>query len=284
MLQDILFLDKDKTLGNWDSRNSGLYPGVIDFLASQKCLGRKLYVATTGTRSSIKDCPEISPLLERYLAREDLDMNSRGRLYVLPDGTMRNVYDDYVDRKELESDEVRAALDNESRERGDRFWKLPPGQERDALQEEINRFFDYWGQLIHRETKLPLDTSTEYKNPSVPCLYKDLYLARRLISPQNYAEQRTLMVGDGGDAMGHVSDPETPLVVVSDRVRAGEWDLVARVVNHFFSDPERKPWQMFDGLYSKRKNVKKNPRKIKFMKETYEMEVNKYNGRIIYCP
>jgi hypothetical protein len=250
MTLDVLFLDKDNTLGRWNCASPGLFNGARDFLESQKSLGRKLYVATTGTRSSVKDIPEIASLLERYLAREDLDMKERGRLYVLPDGTMRNIYEDYVPREDFETTEVREALDQESKERADRLRKLPlDSSERAALQKEINSFFDYWGEFLHKETRVPFDPTTEYKNPYVPCLYKDLHLARRLISPLNYAEQRTLMVGDNGDASGHISDPETPLVVVSDRVRAGEWSLVTIVVNHLFSDVERTPWQRFDELY-----------------------------------
>ncbi|MFA6462308.1 MAG: hypothetical protein WCV90_08655 [Candidatus Woesearchaeota archaeon] len=285
MSSDILFLDKDNTLGQFGYNGTGLFVGARAFLAAQKQLGRGLYIATTGDTFGRKKLSEIDDLLDGYFGREQIDVVHRGQLYLLPDGAIRKVEDDFIERKRFESPEKRAALDRESRKRGDRLNTLPyDSPERAALQEEINAFFDYWRELLHKQTQESFDPSLEYKNPYCRGSFKDLHLARRIISPTDYTLQRTLMVGDPGDAGGFISDPETPLVVVSPRVREGEWDLVTRVVNHLFNDQERKPWELFDELYSQRKNVKKNPRKVRLSNETYEMKINEHKGRLIYCP
>jgi len=284
MLQDILFLDKDQTLGDFVIEGCGLYSGTKSFLEAQKQLGRALYVATTAGEGGRRHLKDIDQFLSGYFGSGQIDVTVRDRLYVLPDGAIHKIYDDYKERKEFEPPEKRAALDRESQERGERFSKLPYGSvKRNSLQKEINAFFEYWGQLLHRETKVPFDPSTEYKNPYCKGSMKDLYLARKLISPQNYQDQRTVMVGDYGDSLGYASDPETPLVVISQKVREGKWDQVTRIVNYLFSDPENKPWQMFDALFEDNEGTK-NKRKINFYKEDYKIEVNKHQGRIIYCP
>lgn len=105
---------------------------------------------------------------------------------------------------------------------------------------------------------------------------KDLYLARRLISPLEYQQLRTVMVGDWGDAQGYSSDPLTPLVVVSERVRAGEWNLVSTLVDLLFDNSKRMPWERFDELHTAETVVIQN--------EPYRFERNEYDSRVAYCP
>lgn len=71
------------------------------------------------------------------------------------------------------------------------------------------------------------DFSQAYENPYCPGHTKDLHLAKMLISPGTHERLSCVMIGDHGDALGTTaSAPEIPLVVISDRVRNGEWQLV----------------------------------------------------------
>ncbi len=111
------------------------------------------------------------------------------------------------------------------------------------------------GVWFHVETGKSADDTERYSNPfipeGVPLVKKDISLARRIVGGYAHRDIRTVMVGDFHDAGGMRSDPETPLVVVSDRVRSGEWDLVETVLDTMYhQDPTLLPFTVYDGLWS----------------------------------
>lgn len=279
MKKDILFLDKDSTLGNWASEE-GFYPGAVAFLQQQKERERELYIATTAGESGRVHLADADHLLTDYFGREKID-GGRRSLYCLPDGTFRVISDDYNDRiwtlPKKEQDQLLA----EAEKLCDQKAATRSDAEREDYQRQIDGFWETWGQSIHLQTGEPFDETTRYKNPYLQQFGfsshgKDLYLARRLISPLEYQNLRAVMVGDYGDAQNHSSDPFTPLVVVSKRVRAGEWNLVSTLVDLLFDNPEKMPWERFDELHTAKTVVIQN--------EPYRFERNEWDSRVAYCP
>lgn len=291
-MTDIIFLDKDKTLGCFYAGEKGLYPNVIDFLDLQKQKERKLYITTTANDEGRKHLADISDKLDGYFGSQQID--SSYLLYILPDGRIRNVYDDYIERKEFESKRKRKKLDDEAGARAERLNTLPfNSEERATLQKEINTFFDYWGQLLHKETREPFDEYKRFTNPYGK-FSKDLYLARRLIAPHDYESLRTVMVGDLGDDTTVLSDPQTPLIVISNNVREGNWQIVAKMLDKLFSDDNLMPWEVYDHLFNE--STKNQPSKRSNFRDDGETRSLSLNGikialrkgsrdeRIIYCP
>lgn len=284
---DIVFFDKDSTLGEFDERACGLYPNVDNFLDSQKELGRRLYVATTAGEGGKQHLVDIVDKLDGYFGSEQINVSRRQAFYFLPDGTIRNVLDDYMKRKEFESPQRQKELDKESWERGDRLFALPYGsEEREQLQKVINDFFAHWGQYLHKETREPLDDSIVYQNPHLDggAHSKDLHLARRLIVPIGYEQLRTVMVGDYGDRSSVSSDPETPLIVISNDVRKGNWQLVATMLNKMFSNGSM-PWQVYEEMFAQ--SPKKEDGKSNYFSLdgiNFVLERGDRSERIVYCP
>jgi hypothetical protein len=120
-----------------------------------------------------------------------------------------------------------------------------------------------------------------YKNPYLRCVShsKDLYLVKSLIQPNNPDSLRTVMVGDNADAMGYVSDP-TPLIVISDSVRAGNWSLVSTPLEFLFVDKTKYPWQIYDQLWID----KNNNNQVNIDGTTYSLAKETEISRIIFCP
>jgi len=248
MTRDILFLDKDNTLG--DFLDEGLYSGSARFLEKQKGQGQELYIATTACAGGREHLTEVDHLLSGYLGEEDISTRDKPR-YVLSNGVIREIYNDYHSRTDGLLKSRRDELYVEADKRADRLFALPhDSSEREALQQEINDFFDYWHGLIHKETGEPFDQSTKYQNPHIEkgSLSKDIHLARRIISPQDPDSLRCVMVGDPGDAMDWISDPQTPIVVVSERVRSGDWSLVSRVLDRMYAK-HVVPAQVYDAIF-----------------------------------
>ncbi len=238
--------------------------------------GRELYITTTAGEPGRVHLAEVDHLLSDYFGREKIDAGKRS-LYCLPNGTFRVISDDYKDRiwtlPKEESDHLLA--------KANKFCDLKAAtrvdSEREGLQQQIDDFWKKWGVRINIKTSEAFDESTRYQNPHIEGYHsKDLYLAQRLISPKEYQDLRTVMVGDGGDADSYCSDPFTPLVVVSGRVRKGEWNLVSTVVDLLFDNPERMPRERFDELHT--------GETVSLQKEDYKFEVNEWNSRLIYCP
>ena len=256
MTLDILFLDKDSTLGQWDKEPIGLYPNVPEFLRSQKDKARKLYITTTAKDHREECFASVNTLLDGYFGRESIG-RERGGLYVLPDGTIRKVDDDYQERIHSLSHEERSMRRHRAQERHAKIEELfdegqDQSEEYQRLQQEGRQETLHLFSAVHKQTQEPFDETTRYINPHTKTAVphgKDLYLARRLIAPIGYEILRTVMVGDDGDK-SNSSDPETPLIVVSKRVRVGDWDLVSRLTDKLFSDKTKFPWEVFDRLYA----------------------------------
>jgi len=148
-----------------------------------------------------------------------------------------DISEDFTLRILLESDEKQKDLDVEAEERCDRVMELKEGtEERNSIQTEINTFYEYWHTRISNATGEEYDKSQAYVNPNakehIAGYGKDLYLAKRRISPVGFENLRTVMVGDHVDEDSIHSDPTVPLVVVSDSVRHGDWNLVSVAVDY----------------------------------------------------
>lgn len=249
---DVVFFDKDSTLGEFCDGACGLYPHVGDFLESQRQLGRKLYVATTAGEGGRQNLIDVADKFEGYFGREQINVSRREAFYFLPDGTIRNILDDYQRREKFESEERQKELDDELWEYKERLFSLRLGTpEREALEKVVVDFLAHWDKYLHKETREPLDDSIVYQNPHLDggASSKDLHLARRIIAPVDYEDLRTVMVGDYGDISTPASDPETPLIVISNDVRKGNWQLVATMLNKMFSNGSM-PWQVYEEMFS----------------------------------
>ncbi len=283
---DIIFFDKDSTLGEFESfrDNVGLYPNVPTFLEAQRETGRRLYVATTAGDGGRAHLADIDSLFEGYFGRQQIDAGNVV-LYVREDGVIRGIRDDYDTRISFESEERREALDAESLERSDRLRELPFGSdEKKALQTEIQAWFHHWHQLLHNETRKPFDDSNIYQNPNIDSgsFIKDLHLARRLISPTGYEQLRTVMVGDHGDRGSPASDPETPLIIISGNTRAGDWQPVSRMLDELFSDASMPTWQVYERMFAQ-STPSDEKRTLSLGGVEFSFEKGEQSERRIYC-
>lgn len=248
-MKDILFIDKDSTLDEFREGAVGLYPNTKSFLENERDKGRELYVATTANEKGKVHLEDVMGLFEEYFGSELLNSGNQS-LYIARDGKIRNVCDDYTKKMDLESEQKQADLWEEAHDRKDLLDSHPYGsEEKKSVQREICEFFDYWRQLLHKETGTPLDKSQRYMNPFIDGMHmKDLYLARRRISPCDYDALRCVLVGDYGDSAN--SDPHTPLVRISNTVREGNWNIVANILNQLYKAESTAPADTFDELYN----------------------------------
>jgi hypothetical protein len=279
----IVFLDKDGTLGNFRPGSKGLFPKTVEFLRRQKRKERKLFAVTDANATGAAHLAGLP--LDGYFGREKA-ASSKKEMYITPDGKIRNIHDDYLMRKALETEEEEKRLDQEALEHRDRMFAIRRDTaEKRRLQEEINRFFDYWGELLHKETKEPFDEATQYRNPNGGWFPKDLYLVKRRISPQGYDKINAVMVGDGADTGTVISDPETPLIVISGRVASGEWHLVESALDLLFSDDGSQTWENFEALFSYSRPGGEEAKFVLSLNGVeYAIEKGKYGERIIHCP
>src|SRR3989338_3544035 len=252
MTLDILFLVKDSTLGQWDKEPIGLYPNVPEFLRSQKDKARKLYITTTA-KDHRKECfASVNTLLEGYFGRESIG-RERGGLYVLPDGTIRKVDDDYQPRFDSFSDDEQRRYDQELDAIALKRDECKPGRRQSLqLQQKLEEKCKFQRDLVHKEIGELFDETRQYVNPYLEIGAphgKDLYLARRLIAPVGYETLRTVMVGDLGDKTTPTSDPETPLIIVSNSTQLGNWQPVEVMTDLLFSDNSAKPWEVYERLF-----------------------------------
>src|SRR3989338_625156 len=293
--KDVLFFDKDHTLGEFSKIDKGLYPRVIDFLNNQFEKGIGLYIATDAGEAGRKHLEKIDFLLDGYFGREKIG-SERGTLYVLPDGNIRRLYDDYCSRCSLLPEKKQSRLN-------DLLYKLADMKDdfslsidkRKEIERRLEKFWKKCGRLVHSATKEPFDDSTIYVNPNAEAcgcaaFSKDIYLAKRLIDPVNYSDLRSVMVGDFGDEGVSLSDPETPLIVISNGVRSGEWHYISSMVDRLFSSQDEKPWQVYDRIFAGSSIVGNNERScsldgLKFrLKNRMEILSGRDSlARLVYC-
>ncbi len=178
---DVIFFDKDNTLGNFYPGDPGLFPNVTPFLRGEKDKGRKLYVTTQASEVGAAHLREIADLFDGYFGREQINTSDR-EFYFRADGSVGSVRD-YESRESRLSPERKVRKWELELARKDRLDELHhDSPEVKKLQKRINDHFDYWQQILHKETGEPYDPQTEYKNPHIVHRFsKDIHLARRQI-------------------------------------------------------------------------------------------------------
>jgi len=287
-MQETVFFDKDGTLGRFESSGQGLYPNVEEFLDQQERLGRKLYVITTASEAGRGDLKEVIDKFSGYFGRERID-TVKNNFYQKPNGTIGIIQDDYSPRISLESEGKIRQLDQEAQERRKKIFDiLENSPEGDKLRKEARNFREYWYALINRETREPFVATTTYQNPHLQGRHsKDLYLAKRLISPRDYEDLKTVMVGDYGDLTTPISDPHTPLIVISNGVRQGNWQSVSVILERLFSQ-QIMPWQVYDEIFVEAINdvnpKRDSLKRFELENLEFKLEKGKKSERIIYCP
>jgi hypothetical protein len=286
-MTDIIFIDKDNTLGDFHTGGCGIYEGVENFLMAQNVLGRRIYVATTASQRGIIHLEKVMSLFAGYLGREQIDATHHSK-YILPDGSIRNIDDDFALRSQFCSEEEAKRLYDKLYELHRLQSSFPSDSaEYKRIEEELNFFLDHSCQLLHKETREPFDESRRYQNPYTlkgTMAEKDLFLARRIISPDRYIELRTVMIGDGCDILVPLHDPETPLIVISGDVRCGSWNIPEVIVNRLFSTPDM-PWQVHDALFSEALPTSRGKnRECSIDGILFTFEKGEMGERRIYCP
>lgn len=288
MVKDILFLDQDDTLGDFDVDKTGLFPGVIDFIRQQHEAQRRLYVATNASEQVRSVLSEIYPFISDYFGSESIDSNVR--YYLASDGAPRKIMHDFGHRFEVLGKEAMRKLDTEFKTLADRLRPLRDqgieNKETKTLQARIQEISDYQEVLIHRITHEPFDESSSYQNPHNKYRYiKDLFLAKRRIAPQGYQALRSAMVGNFSDISTVWSDPETPLIVVYDKITDDHWNYVSVMLDVLFGSSV-KPFEVYDELFkaSKKVNINAlNHRKMVLPFEYEEDSIRKYSQQgILY--
>lgn len=248
---------------------------------------------------------------DKYFGQEQID-SSREELYICSEGTIRPILSDYQRRgffqekrrawnaEQQEHDMKMTDLEREYQEarRKIKGLDIPIAEKRKRLAlirtdyedkkarllEELNRSEGYWGQRLHKETREPFDESTRYRNPNDHSTFlKDLHLVRRLILPGNPMDLDPVMVGDAEDIDTVRSDPETPLIIISNRVQSGEWLLVETVLDTLFSDDATRAWENFEALYAAAR-IEARIRTIAIDGITYIIKKGDYGERVVVCP
>lgn len=156
--------------------------------------------------------------------------------------------------------------------------------EKDREFAKLKRFSE---RLLSRNTREPFDENTRYQNPYLERQHKkDLHLARRWIAGSNFAEPYVVMVGDTSDKGVNVSDPSTPVVVVSDAVRRGNWVLVENILDVLLHSAVEEPLKVYDCLYRASSSLG-DRRSVAVEGIHYVFEVETFEGvtsRRVYCP
>lgn len=128
------------------------------------------------------------------------------------------------------------------------------------------------------------DRSRDYENPYCSGHTKDLHIARLMINPDAPKSLPCVMIGDHVDAQGTTaSAPEIPLVVISDRVRAGEWHLVANALGVLFST-QSMPHEVYDQMLWNALQEGSH-KSFQIGEERYQLEYKQeFQERLIFCP
>ncbi len=278
MARNIIFLDKDGTLGEFQQGDCGLYPGAKGFLETEKAKGRELYIATTAGDPGRQHLEEVICFLDGYFGQDQL-RSSKG-FYFKQGNCVVPIGSDYETRIELLPEDERERTFAHADSLCNKHDKAKE-EEKQGIRKELDSFWSYWRALVHRETKEPFDESRRYKNPNVKGIpMKDLYLARLLISPDESRQLRTVMVGDGSDAV--VTDPEIPLIVVQ-RNWPEEWGAISSLLETFFGDRERQPWQVYDTIFKEGNRTKSSDEKLsKIGRHEFIFERTEFSERMAY--
>jgi hypothetical protein len=304
---EIVLIDKDGTLGYFYYLACGMFDGAKEFLEGQKKLNRDIYVATCASTKKRDQLIAIENNLDGFFGNEDIDVITNP-YYEDERGKLNKIYDDFVNRERTLSLTQRVEIKEKINEREEEFEKLieladsiknnsnywDKDKEIRRLNSIINKLdFEnlkdqiYLKQLVHKKHKIKMNPASIYRNPNCKAIFsKDINLTKRLISPSDYELLRCVMVGDEKDVVGTLSDPKTPLIVVSQNVKLGDWGLVELVVNKLFCDSDIEPHEVFDELIGSdiEKKVLIGNRRFTLRREGLDEYEYKEKGRVIYCP
>lgn len=248
-MNDVTFFDVDMTLGNWD-RGTGLFPGVVEFLKLQ-AEKRRLYTASNSNDGGNERISKARQFFEACLGINEIDSSKFH--YIREDGMPRLRELDYFERRKVQIEEIQEL----EREKNilddllltDEYWQVE-SEAANELRRKASELNTYLDVYVHKETLEQFDDSTRYQNPhNKPGFYKDLLLAKRIASPKAYKDLKTVMVGDDGDVLAAFSDPETPLIMINNTQRQGDWNPVSVMLDLLYRSKE-KPFQMFDEMYN----------------------------------
>jgi hypothetical protein len=247
--RDVTLFDVDSTLGDFSPGKIGLYPGVVNFLRLQ-AEKRRLYTASNSGDGGSKRIGEARQFFEACFGSNEV--NSSKIHYIREDGMPRLMANDYIMRFDVQTEEIQALV-KENERLGDLLLTDEHFMVESEAANELRRKYAELSQCldvyVHKLTGELFDESTVYQNPNIRGSFKDLLLAKRIVSPQSYQELRTVMVGDYGDISTVFSDPETPLIVVNNTQRQGDWNPVTVMLDLLYAR-EEKPFQVFDEMYN----------------------------------
>lgn len=286
-MTDILFLDQDDTLGVFNHKSQfycGFYPGAIDFVAGQASL-RDVYITTRSREKDRVVVRDIEKYLSGYFGKDSIGVfreESFGPAfrYVRSDGVVRFVEDDYHERRDADPELDRRIIDEQ--------WSLPrspfPGETEPIEVAEkraaVHRLAMYGRELIHKETGKPFDESTKYVNTNK--FLKNLRLAKELIS-DDPDSLNAVLVGDvgappfgTGDLNAPLSDPSVPVVLMTERMRKGDWHPVEVMLDHLYKGNTAEMYDSFGLVGDGRKSVR-----VQGLE--FRLEVEK-GVRRVYCP
>lgn len=137
--------------------------------------------------------------------------------------------------------------------------------------------------FLERECLTQLIDSYYYDTLKIGILVKDFSLIIDRISEDlsiSNENLRIVHVGNHGDTDFASTYSKMPLVVISNRVKLGEWGLVEKVLDLLFYDENIKPWEAYDNLTDKNKDKGK----IYIDESEYAFDRRNNTARILYCP
>ena len=290
MAKDALFVQGFCFCGeHGESGKTQLSSHSIRFFQDQSSQGRSLYLLA----QAVPQRKRLKPLdlFDQDGSALNLEMTlvsgyGINSLYNLPNGSLGEIYEDYQRRRDFLDEKEKARLDKKIERRVQVLWREKEGasdEKRVAPQRAHNQYIQYWSSLLRSNDRKPFDEETRYKNPFGSKSSRDLFLAKRLVFPHEYQELRTVMVGTN---IGIVtSDPETPLVLVSESNMLGNpdenWPKVPIIVDALFGE-SIKPWQVFDQMYGGANKRRDGLRIIELQGQTYVIERGEKNQRVVH--
>lgn len=258
MTKDVLFLDMDETLGYFRPGGSGIYPGVAQFLESQKSRDREMHVVTTASESQQHFLDPIASYLSGFWGREF----SSKPFYVRDDGlwaecvrgdhrpeggVLKQQYFKYL--KERFSLEEQYGVRSGTRERSLKKKNCPSHirsyhaqicVEIESLDEKLRSWYD----VATGEKLIAKDVCSSPPRKNFPVI--EQMVSRSVNSPI-----RSVMVGNLSDEWYLAVSSHIPLIMVAPSDVSGSnisWPSVSLGLDMLF-DPAGTPAENFDCLY-----------------------------------
>lgn len=287
-----IFLDQDDTLGMFLTTGSTFFPGTREFLTNQQNRA-DLYLASTGSQPVCEEnMAELRDIFTGIFGREKIGTNAIDTLFLDQDGWPKFVETHYAKRIDLMREERRRELEEALSRRNEVLTRLEGQRMRStdeymANEREFARLQRFSERLLHRETGKPFDENSRYENPHLEGNHKkDLHLARRWIAGSKYDELHAVMIGDNNDKGANLSDPRTPVIVISNAVREGNWFLLENILEVILHSSQDEPARVYDGIYFA-SSSSGDRRSVVIGGIHYVFEVEKFrdvSSRRVYCP